>query len=84
MAMIPSSSLIISNTAKVQILNATFINCGCTVIISKFTTPNNLFPSVVMTAITLYNSHHSNHKHCISKQPWICYNWSQCNWRVLL
>ena len=35
-------------------LNATFINGGCT--LSNFTKPNNLFPSFIMAAIIIQNS----------------------------
>ena len=48
-----SSSLIVSNSTTVQIMNATFTNCGYAV--NNFVTPRNLFPSLTK-AIILHNS----------------------------
>ena len=49
-----SSSLIVSNSTRVQIMNATFTNCGYAV--NNFVTPRNLFPSLTKAAIILHNS----------------------------
>lgn len=49
-----SSSLIISNSTRVQIMDVKFINCGY--LVKNFTKPNNLFPSFTKSAIILHNS----------------------------
>ena len=49
-----SSSLIINNSTRVQIMNIAFINCGYAV--NDFVTPRNLFPSLTKAAIILHNS----------------------------
>ena len=49
-----SSSLIVSNSTTVQIMNATFTNCGYAV--NNFVTPRKLFPSLTKAAIILHNS----------------------------
>ena len=49
-----SSSLIINNSTRVQIMNATFTNCGYAV--NNFVTPRNLFSSLTKAAVILHNS----------------------------
>ena len=49
-----SSSLVISNSTGVKIMNITFTNCGCGV--NNFVTPTNLFPPSTKAAIIFYNS----------------------------
>ena len=49
-----SSSLIVNNSTRVKIMNATFTNCGYAV--NNFVTPRNLFPSLTKAAVILHNS----------------------------
>ena len=49
-----SSSLIIDNSNRVQIMNANFNNCG--ELVNIYTKPSDLFPSFTKAAIILYNS----------------------------